>query len=387
MKLLKIKVTGLPLLNGVFEIDFMALNRVNADNAEKLNLLFKNSAQEFYQNNVISFVGINASGKTTALKLITFVLRLLNNEPVNSIPHLEIFDGAGSDDEIYFDTVFLEEKNTVYNLKTIICRKNEHFYIKDETLISKPLSKVKNKTDLFRFEKESCKMARNNDELFLLDDVSIAIAFNKKSNSKVILSDLLEQTNINQLSISENCPAELISFFDPSIEYLQINKNGKETDIRLCFKGKSEIILTKISDLNRYLSSGTIKGINVFMSAVNLFKTGGFLIVDELENHFNYEIVAELIRFFMDSRINPGGAMLVFSTHYSELLDEFDRNDNIYIVRNNNGISAEKLSNKLKRTDVKKSDAFQSDMLVGTAPSYDSYIRLKKSLINAQKEA
>ena len=71
---------------------------------------------------------------------------------------------------------------------------------------------------------------------------------------------------------------------------------------------------------------------------------GGYLIVDELENHFNKEIAATLVRFFLDKKVNKKGATLIFSTHYSELLDEFERNDNIYIIRNKEGISAENLS-------------------------------------------
>lgn len=53
-------------------------------------------------------------------------------------------------------------------------------------------------------------------------------------------------------------------------------------------------------------------------------------------------------------RINKNGATILFSTHYSELLDEFDRNDSIYIVRNKEGIGVENLSNILKRNDIKK---------------------------------
>ena len=88
----------------------------------------------------------------------------------------------------------------------------------------------------------------------------------------------------------------------------------------------------------------------------------------------------------MDKKVNPKGAMLIFSTHYSELLDEFERNDNIYIVRNINGISAENLSNILKRNDIKKSEAYQSGYLEGTVPMYDAYIELKDSLIATHKE-
>ncbi len=39
------------------------------------------------------------------------------------------------------------------------------------------------------------------------------------------------------------------------------------------------------------------------MSAAFSFVEGGYLIIDEIENHFNREIVATLIRFFMDEKV------------------------------------------------------------------------------------
>ena len=88
----------------------------------------------------------------------------------------------------------------------------------------------------------------------------------------------------------------------------------------------------------------------------------------------------------MDKKVNPKGAILIFSTHYAELLDEFERNDNIYIVRNRDGITAENLSFILKRNDIKKSEAYQSGFLEGTVPMYDAYMALKNSLIRSHKE-
>ena len=88
----------------------------------------------------------------------------------------------------------------------------------------------------------------------------------------------------------------------------------------------------------------------------------------------------------MDKKVNPYGAMLIFSTHYAELLDEFERNDNIYIVRNEGGITVQNLTDVLKRNDIKKSEAYQSGFLGGTVPMYDAYMDLKKSLINSHKE-
>lgn len=257
--------------------------------------------------------------------------------------------------------------------------------IVQETLKTKAITTTLRKKNVLDFEDIDINLSRQFNE-YLLDDVSIMVAFDKKNNEQIIVSDMLQYTNINQLSLAEDCPLELIAFFDPSIEYLRFHRDNKDIRIHLKFKGKEEITLNHFSELNRYLSSGTIKGINIFNKAMKIFETGGYLIVDELENHFNHEIVSTLIHLFMDKKVNCNGAMLIFSTHYSELLDEFDRNDNIYIVKNKQGISIENLSSILKRNDIKKSEAYQSGYLEGTVPMYEAYMDLRRTLIKANTE-
>jgi len=386
VKLLKISVSGLPLFQGKCEIDFLASQRVTSDNAEKMNCFFSTNTQRFYQNNVLSFIGKNASGKTSILKLISFVCRMLNNESINNVSYSEVLDGLDENGQATFDIYFYTNNGFVNFLHTSVCKRDGKFIIADEYLKSKPSAKIKSKNAIFAFDNIDFSLIRSKKEAFLLDDVSIMVAFNKTTKDPLVITDMLRYTNINELSISEDCPAELIAFFDPSVEYLRVRREKKDTDIRLKFYGKEEIVLNKPSDLNRYLSSGTIKGINTFLNAVSVFKAGGYLIIDELENHFNHEIVSTLIRFYMDSKVNPKGAMLIFSTHYAELLDEFDRNDNVYIVRNHNGISAENLATILKRNDIKKSEAYQSGFLGGTVPMYDAYMALKCSLIHSRGE-
>ncbi len=70
--------------------------------------------------------------------------------------------------------------------------------------------------------------------------------------------------------------------------------------------------------------------------------------------NFNKEIVTILMRFFMDSKLNKNGGTLIFSTHYPELLDECDRNDSIFIIRNRDRITVENLCMILKRNDIKR---------------------------------
>ena len=384
MKLLKIAFDGLPLFNGKGEIDFTATQRVTPENADKLSFLFTQNNQSFYLNNVLSFIGINASGKTTVLKTIAFVCKMLNNESLNNAQYTEIFDGLQNGQTVDFNVCFYSSES-VYFLHTVI-QKRDKLVITDETLKEKSVSKIKKKTDLFVMDGAKTVMERNNDEAFLLDDVSIMVAFNKKTQDELIYTDMLKFTNINRLSLYEDCPAELIAFFDPSVEYIRVKQDGKDTGGYLKFFDKPEIKLNRLSDIDRYLSSGTIKGINTFLYAMKTFDNGGYLIVDELENHFNHEIVSTLIRFYMDSRVNRGGATLIFSTHYAEILDEFERNDSIYIVRNRNGITVENLSKILKRNDIKKSEAYESDFLKGTVPMYEAYMDLKRTIMLGSTE-
>ena len=386
MKILKLIATGLSLFQEQCEIDFLALQRVTEENTEKMSCAFSNNTKEFYQNNVLSFIGINASGKTTILKLITFVCRMLNNEPINTIDCSEILDDMKEEYPVVFDTYFYSENETVNLLHTTVIRKDQKLVISHETLKSKPISKITSKKTVFDFTGIEICLSRQVDSDFLLDDVSIMVAFNKRNNDRIIFTDMLRYTNINQLSISEDCPLELIAFFDPSVEYLRVCNDEKDTDICLKFWNKEVITVSQFSELNRYLSSGTIKGINTFLNAMKTFEIGGYLIIDELENHFNQEIVSTLIRFYMDREINKKGAMLIFSTHYSELLDVFERNDNIYIVRNRDGISVDNLTYLLKRNDMKRSEAYQSGFLQGTVPMYEAYMNFKKSIINVHKE-
>lgn len=385
MKILKIAAKDLPLFNGICEIDFLPQQRVNSENAENMSELFSTSSNIFYKSNVISFTGINASGKTSVLKLITFVFGMLNNIPINSITCSEVLDGIADNNTISFDTFFFSEtqnNKSINLLNTVIAKEDNKLKIVSETLKSKDVSKIRTKKALYDFSDIETNFTRDVNSEFLLDDVSIMVAFNKRNKESINYTDMLRYTNINELDISEDCPVELISFFDPSIEYLKINKEKNKSNIHLKFKSKNEMILNQFSELNRYLSSGTIKGINTFLYAIRIFNNGGYLIIDELENHFNREIVSTLIRFYMDKKVNKKGATLIFSTHYSELLDEFERNDNIYIVRNRQGITIENLSKILKRNDIKKSEAYQSGLLGGTLPMYDAYMNLKNAIIS-----
>lgn len=378
MKMLRITASGLPLFKQELDLVFYAQQRVREEDKERLFDL----GQNMYLHMTNAFIGINASGKTSVLKVIQLALSILKNEPINHVDAKTILGGA---EKAVLNIYFLDKENKVCRLETEIAstkgKSGEYTYhILDERLWEKSLRGVKSKKYLTDFQGMDPVSRRSTDELFLSDDVSFIIAHNKQINDNLELCSLLSYTNVNVLPFTEDIPVDVIAFLDPTIELLRFERDETKQLIHLKFYGEDEITLNNAQDLEKYLSSGTIKGIVTFSMVKDILQSGGYLLVDEIENHFNKEIVMTLVRFFMDAHLNKNGGVLIFTTHYPEILDEYDRNDAINIVRNRNGITVENLSNLLKRNDIRKSDAYQSGFLEGTTPAYEAYIRLKKSL-------
>ena len=113
MKLLRVEFDGLQLFKGKNVIDFFAEQRVASNNCEMLSNIFGKT----FTNNVISIVGINASGKTSLLKVISFVMEYINGQSINNIYNRNILDGAKS---VTLEVIFYDEKSTVYKLRSKI---------------------------------------------------------------------------------------------------------------------------------------------------------------------------------------------------------------------------------------------------------------------------
>ena len=384
MKILRIRATGLPLYNNPFDISFCAVQRVQNNHLNSVFNLFGN----IYINTAEAFIGINASGKTTALKVISFTSLLLGAVPLNSdfIPKI-----LGEDMETTFDVDFYIDEKIFHLTSKIIKSKdssgNYQVRILSEKLWIKSVTSKITKTNLLDFNKQKPSRIRNNSDEYLSDDVSIMIAVNKQAKEKSVFVDLALFTNFNLfLPDNKSIPTEIISLLDPTIEHITVEKVNNKVITKLKFFDQKELVLFNPGELNMYLSSGTVKGVRVFSDAVNVLKNGGYLLVDEIENHFNQELVASLLRLFMNKQTNPNGAVIIFSTHYPELLDELERNDSVFITRNDHGLKVDNLNSLLKRNDMKKSEVYQSNFLGGTAPKYKSLLALQNSIIKSLEE-
>lgn len=383
MKLLRVTAQGLPLFDDALEVDFFAEGRVSQEDNHEMVHLFKN----VYLNKTITFTGLNASGKTQILNVLSFVMYLLQAKSINVLPKINF----GGDNNVLtlplggeatiISYLFSEETNEILKLVTTIERTADKtldsklkYVIVDEKLFTKSVGSVKTKKDLFNFEEKARLKAERCDDIFLSlsCDVSLLNTFYKRKEYKnVFYNEVLSYTDFNMLSGIVDLPEELVQFLDPSIEYLHFEKSGTSFRPLLKFVHDDQAIrLDSLSDLQNILSSGTIKGCGIFMNALLALEQGGYVIIDELENHFNREIIATLLKFFLDRHVNVKGATLIYSTHYTELLDNLDRNDSIYIVSKHKGIKIEKLSKILKRKDMRRSVYFINGLLDDTAPSY-----------------
>ena len=384
MRILRLRVNGLPLYKNEFDISFYAVQRVHKNHLNSVFNLFGN----IYVNTIEAFAGINASGKTTALNVLSFTSLLLSATPLSAefVPQI-----LGDEINTIFDIDFYVDGKIYHLTSEIIKEKNQDgnpkIRIKSEHLWVKSVTTKINKSNLLDYDEITPVRVRDNSDEYLPEDVSIIIAINKQIQNRNMFVDLAMLTDINLFfPDGGSIPTEIISLLDPTIEYISVENINDKVITKLKFYRQKELVLLNPAELNIYLSSGTVKGVRVFSDATRVLKSGGYMIVDEVENHFNRELVASLLRLFLNKNTNPKGAVLIFSTHYPELLDELERNDAVFITRSNHGLTVDNLNTLLNRNDMKKSEVYHSNFLGGTAPKYNSLLALQKSIIRSITE-
>lgn len=388
LRLLALNIKGYPLFDDM-QFSLLTDNRVLQDHTDSLMHLFGSN----YTNNITTIVGKNATGKTTIMKLIIGVLSLLfENKSIEETRLKEVlFDDStvtfdvfmyGSDNFLYKDTVVIEKKDDEFN----------SFEIKDEKIYRKKAKVSETKKNLLKFTSKDLVVDRRS----LSEELSLLLAVDDSIFRTVIKSNDYEVPRVadntiftnNNFFVSrlEDVPSEVLEYLDPSIEYLKIEKTNGESNgqvfYRLKFKNREEEITDRnFATIEYYLSSGTAKGISLYTQMLSTLKSGGVIFVDEIENHFNHAIAGTFISYFKDPKININNAKLIFTSHYSEFLDDIDRNDQIYIARRLDKISLVRYSSTKIRNDILRSDVFMSNTIQGTAPEYSAYIALKKATI------
>lgn len=382
MKILRIRYDNLPLFkDGKLDINFTAMDRVV--NKKSVFSVYNN----IYSERIIAFVGINATGKTTILKLINLAMQIVVGG--KGLDEPGVMESMLIDDGIKMTVDFFKD-DQFYQLQSVfgIDRKNnrQKFIFRDEVLLSKSKYCVTSKKKLFDYEDSETvtKQARtdiDSEKLqYLKSTDSMVLGIVK--NTSITVENVMQYTDYNFSNAHGAVPHEVLRVFDPSVESLTSQDINNHMVWTVKFIGKEANFSTDIPTLlNVVLSSGTIKGQNIFAPIIDVLKRGGYFIIDELENHLNKELVRVIIDIFNDEKTNPKGSCLIFTTHYPEILDFLDRKDNIYITRKEKyKLVSFNYANKINRNDIKKSEIFLSNYLKGTAPLYENIKELKGAI-------
>lgn len=327
----------------------------------------------FYSQVLIALTGLNATGKTSALELLSLVLyilledRNLKDPLVKRILQKNLPQDAGS---MRHEVVFLKDQR-IFRLESVIRNRDDSFVYEDESLQYLPLSRLKNKKDLFDNVYDPLKNRADEDNPYLKGEISIVASINGECTEAVFSNGSM--VNDNRPRWSGHTSEDLLACFDPGIKTLEITVDDeRHQKARIEFLRDGRSITADPASLEDLLSSGTIKGLTLMPQIIGVLRRGGYLILDELEDHFNRRIIEFILSLFTDRRTNPHGACLVFSTHYPELLDLIPRKDNIFITRRgeDNALQMVRLSEcpAASRNDLQKSRMIIFNLVKGTAP-------------------
>lgn len=413
MRLLHVRVDGIePFEDKVLDLSFFAQDQVRDAGATSGVTRLGAGDSTAYSQNVLAIAGINATGKTTALRVLQFVIDAL-------IGDIGLYRGNRSRNlsafasEVAIDVLF-EEGGKFFLLESRLCRA-QNSDMADEEDPREDTSFIFGAESLWQFresfprKKELASFERFREgshllkvrmpvsqsfqhpdldpEQFMSDDsfvflspyTSIVVPFAvdasagegaKNQEIKHRLRQLAALVPADRFAVPiGSIPDPVLHAFDDSIEYFRFD-SGRKIHVRL--KDSFEEQEMDRNDAVRLLSSGTRRGSFIISLATRVLRTGGYLLIDEIENSINKELVRMILGLFVNRSTNPLGATLVFTTHYAELLDLVGRKDNIYFFRRSadsgNRVAMSRYSDYVRRGELKRSEVFLANFLRGTAP-------------------
>lgn len=371
MKLLFVNVSNFKNCEDNFVIDLVAKSKKTLEDKE---YELQEIAEDLYVYNTIAFIGKNASGKTTAVELLDCCYSILGD--------FRLEDKHYNYDNVQLDMIFYHEGYLYRYLTTLKSDRtlgnkaiftNQHLYKKRYFK-----TKIKKLYDMEEYtEIVDCGE--------LPEDTSIVFFVLKKKVTRALYFDSFgEGANTYQLlfrvlknyEISEDIFLNIIQIFDENI--LKIEKID-EYNYRLFYQKDIKTVSDK--DLVYLLSSGTTKGILLYTLMVASLRYGFDLLIDEIENHFHKTLVENMLSLYKDKNVNKHHASLIFTTHYCEILDLFNRRDNIWIARANGKVLLSNMYEDYEiRGELLKSRQFYNNTFQ-TAVNYEELMNLKRKLM------
>ena len=371
MKLLRVCVSNYKNCCDDFTIDLVAKSKKTSEDKE---YELQEIAEDLYVFNTAAFVGKNASGKTSAIELMECAYSILGE--------FRLEDKYYNYDNVKLEMIFYHQ-DYIYKYNTIL---------KADQNLGNRTNFTEQRISRKKYYKSKVKEIYS-DEGFeemtdlgeLPEDTSIVFFVLKKKATRAVYFNCdgegantyhLMFRAMNTYKISETVLMKVIRIFDDKIRSLEM---VDEKHYKIVYQdGVKEL---SDSELVNMLSSGTTKGILLYVFVVAALENGFDLLIDEVENHFHKTLVENMISLFKDKTVNKKSATLIFTTHYCEVLDLFNRQDNIWITKSDNKIRLDNMYESYNiRPELLKSRQFYNNAF-DTAVSYEDLMALKKELM------
>lgn len=377
MKLLKVVANNFKLCEDNFTISFVPEANKTADDKEfELHEIDEN----LFVYTTMGVIGKNASGKTTVVDLLSLVYDIFSFFKVKNTLNIFLMWHK----ELNLDITFYHEGNLYRYITDLVPDEsplNNTINFKNEKLYYRPYYKT-----LFKQIFEYSKYIEVPTKTDLPDDTSILYDVLKKITIRGFYTssdDLIYRLYSNVFSVykmidnNHRIIETILKMFDEHLDNIEMINEDK---FLIYYTDKSKVEVTN-KELYSMLSSGTSKGIWLFTYVVYSLKYGTDLVIDEIENHFHKTLVENLVNLYKDKSVNKKNATLIFTTHYCELLDLFNRSDNIYITKYDKKIRLENVYRDYNfRPELSKSKKFYSNAF-DTNVNYESLMDFKRELM------
>lgn len=371
MKLLRVRASNYKNCCDDFTIDLVAKSKKTSEDKE---YELQEIADDLYVFNTSAFVGKNASGKTSAIELMECSYSILSE--------FRLEDKHYNYENVKLEIIFYHE-DYIYKYTTILkadSNLGNKANFTEQHIYKKKYYKSKLKEIYFE---EGFEEILNLGEL--PEDTSIVFFVLKKKVTRAIYFNCDgEGTDTYHLmframktyKLSKNILSKVIKIFDDKIKSLEM---VDEKHFKLIYQ--NDVKELSDSELIYMLSSGTTKGILLYIFAVAALENGFDLLIDEVENHFHKTLVENMISLFKDKTVNKKSATLIFTTHYCEVLDLFNRQDNIWIAKSDHKIHLDNMYETYNiRPELLKSRQFYNNAF-DTSVNYEDLMALKKELM------
>lgn len=283
---------------------------------------------------VLFFMGPNASGKSTALRVLTFIAFFCRSsfelKPDGIIPFESYFNN-GDDSEFYME-FFIEGKRYLYELilnnRLVKSEKLTLKGDKKEALVSRKLNKFKIN-----------KLFNTNSNIQLRDNVSFfSTAFQYGLKETKAFYDFFSSFSSNIFKkgtffYSTNDEVAEFYYNNPKIkkrvvkELKRFDTGIKDVEILKLYGNNNEVIY--LSQFHHFGSDNALSVQSQSMGTRTLYnmlgqvfaklETGGVLILDEIDDHIHPDITPHIINYFADEKNTK--TQLLFTSHNSAILD------------------------------------------------------------------